>query len=317
MKRNFIIYIIIAWIVIFVTNGHASISSSDEDVRLRFFQAVLQQDQAKIDQLLTQKQVHIDDVDQYGRTALYIAATGSDLHFVHFLLNRGADINYQNSMGLTALSGAALGGNLEIFRYLVARGADPKVKDRLGGTSFTFAKHNDHQKIVDFLTTQYSETSTDFSDWDALYTAAYGGDLDIFQYLVEKAKTTSDEMNIGLGYLANILHDTQRQQPYQANIIKANMTDTQYKANAAPHVAQMFFISADDKITSEAYSTDLSLIEPITKADTLQLSQNLTTLTATENPSKTTITHNGQALMLGAQLWDHYIVEYIRYKTDP
>lgn len=301
---------------IFAATSYGLNLSSDDVVKSRFFQAILQQDQMQIDKLLSQGQVHIDDVDEYGRTALYIAATGSDLHFIHFLLNRGADINYQNKLGLTALNGAALGGNLEIFRYLVARGSDPQVKDQLGGTVLTFAQHNGHQQIVDFILEQHGEISTNFSDWDALYSAAYSGDLDIFQYLVEKVKTTSAEVNIGLSYFADALSDKQKKQPYAANIIKANITSTNVN-NTPPHAAQMFFISAGDQITSEAYSIDLGLVNPTSQVNNLAPYEESPKLPNISENSVKTMANNDQALMLGAQLWNQYVVEYIRYNSAP
>lgn len=309
MKNKFFVpYIMIALVVIFAVGSYASFSLSDDKAQMRFFHAVLQQDQVEIDKLLSQGEVGIDDVDQYGRTALHIAAAGNNLHFVHFLLNRGADLKYQNAMGLTALSSAALGGNVEIFRYLVARGADPLVTDKLGGNALTFAKHNGHQQIVDFLVAQNSAITTDLSDWDDLHSAAYSGNLDIFAYLVEKAATTSVEKHLGLGYLASAL-DQKQQQPYQTNIIKASIVAAQYET---PQATQMFFVSKSNDNATEAYSTDISLVGSSIEPNN-ELSQ---VTTISENTSKT-ISNNNQALMLGTQLWDQYVVEYIRYKANP
>lgn len=49
---------------------------------------------------------------------------------VHYLCEKGADINSVCSQGLTPLSAACSNGNADIVRYLIEKGADPNVQDR-------------------------------------------------------------------------------------------------------------------------------------------------------------------------------------------
>jgi hypothetical protein len=69
-----------------------------------------------------------------GSTPLTIAASRG-LHVdVWMLLDRGADVNSQNSTGGTALHLATFFGNTETVRILLARGADPEVTNNRGQT---------------------------------------------------------------------------------------------------------------------------------------------------------------------------------------
>jgi uncharacterized RDD family membrane protein YckC len=74
-----------------------------------------------------------------GSTPLTIAASRG-LHVdVWMLLDRGADVNSQNSTGGTALHLATFFGNTKTVRILLARGADPEVTNNRGQTPLDVA----------------------------------------------------------------------------------------------------------------------------------------------------------------------------------
>ena len=74
-----------------------------------------------------------------GSTPLTIAASrGLDVD-VWMLLDRGADVNSQNSTGGTALHLATFFGNTKTVRILLARGADPEVTNNRGQTPLDVA----------------------------------------------------------------------------------------------------------------------------------------------------------------------------------
>lgn len=83
----------------------------------------------------------INDV-YFGWTALQIAAGHNQLPIVKFLVERGADINYQHPISKnTALQLAALSNYPDIVKYLISKGADPDLK-LLAGVSLLRPLHD-------------------------------------------------------------------------------------------------------------------------------------------------------------------------------
>ncbi|KAI0878159.1 ankyrin repeat-containing domain protein [Hypoxylon argillaceum] len=77
-----------------------------------------------------QTRIDIDQVGDYGETAL-IGCTGiGNLRAVQRLVRAGASLTQQDNFGFTALSQAVLEGRVEIVSYLLEQGADPNIYGR-------------------------------------------------------------------------------------------------------------------------------------------------------------------------------------------
>lgn len=70
----------------------------------------------------------IDDVDQFGQTALHIAAFEGYLDIVELLISNGASITLQDKNGWAPLHCAATNGHLDICQRLIIEGADPNAQ---------------------------------------------------------------------------------------------------------------------------------------------------------------------------------------------
>jgi ankyrin repeat protein len=85
--------------------------------------------------------------------ALLNAATGphdpvSCLSLVKFLVENGADLNYQSSYGNTALILASMWGHGEVVRFLLTKGANTSLKNKDGNTALDEAKNPEIRRIL-------------------------------------------------------------------------------------------------------------------------------------------------------------------------
>ncbi|KAM3603137.1 uncharacterized protein V6R79_017092 [Siganus canaliculatus] len=71
--------------------------------------------------------------------------------FVELLLQKGANVNYQDGVGRTALSYACEKGHLDAVKILVRNNADPEIVDTWGNTALMYATVAGQSSVVEFL----------------------------------------------------------------------------------------------------------------------------------------------------------------------
>ena len=76
----------------------------------------------------------IDAYDPDKRTALINASFFGNVEIARWLIENGAEINYQDKNGLTALHFAAQEKKLAIVNLLIENRADPNLKDKHGNS---------------------------------------------------------------------------------------------------------------------------------------------------------------------------------------
>ena len=126
-----------------------------------------------------------------GKTALMYAAIQDHLEIVKLLLkDRRVSINDRDDFGATALMLAACNGCESIVEALLDAGADPEIKDGTkdgGGTPLLRAVDYDHLSVVrSFLKRNVNHTSKDRYDRTLLHGAAVNGRNAILQLLLEQ-----------------------------------------------------------------------------------------------------------------------------------
>ena len=70
---------------------------------------------------------------------------------VKLLIEKGANVNFQDKIGYTALMFAAVEGHEPIVQLLSRMGADHHMKSRDGDTASTVAAEEGHWNIVTYL----------------------------------------------------------------------------------------------------------------------------------------------------------------------
>jgi uncharacterized protein len=86
-----------------------------------------------------------------GATPLTIAAEHGRLEITKILLNKGADINFQNAHGNTPLMYAAENNYPEVAEVLLNAGADASLKDNDAETALQIAQRKNHSRVLSLL----------------------------------------------------------------------------------------------------------------------------------------------------------------------
>ena len=93
----------------------------------------------------------VDIQDDYGDTALVLAASECHIPIVKLLIDAKADVNIQDSHGYTALRYATFKGHAEIVRLLIDAKAKINIRDNKGGTALMGASFKGHAEVVKLL----------------------------------------------------------------------------------------------------------------------------------------------------------------------
>lgn len=117
------------------------------------------------------------DLSGYLNEGLLIASTYGHFDIAKYLINRGANVNYQDdTWGWTPLLKAAFYGHLDLIQLLIERGADIKAKCNIGSI-LLLSIH--HIEIVDYL------LSLGIDPDCALRSATYFEFSDVVELLIE------------------------------------------------------------------------------------------------------------------------------------
>ncbi|MGX4588331.1 ankyrin repeat domain-containing protein [Paenibacillus chitinolyticus] len=96
------------------------------------------------------------DIKKHGSAVLRQAVSDHDLKTLAYLLDHGADINYNKPDQVypyqaTPLTVAVRIGNVAMVKYLIERGADVTITEKDGDRAYTIAVGNKNAALADYL----------------------------------------------------------------------------------------------------------------------------------------------------------------------
>lgn len=122
----------------------------------RLHLAVKSGDCRAVAEFLWRTPFRIDDVDEFGRTALHVALSSRvdwdmPMILMHGVEGVAADVNARTNFGLAPLHYAAARGHFELLHALIQRGADPAAITAFGATADQIARHHGYDGLANWL----------------------------------------------------------------------------------------------------------------------------------------------------------------------
>ncbi|XP_062566387.1 serine/threonine-protein phosphatase 6 regulatory ankyrin repeat subunit A-like [Saccostrea cucullata] len=139
-------------------------------------------------QLLLQEGLDVNCKAYNGRTVFHSCCLNGMIEMCKYLLDKQPHFLYEcNTYGLNALHYAAYGGNVELFKFLLLEGIDVSSQTNEGKTVLHCCCADGQIEICKYLVREYPQLLNiiDKSGSTVLYDAAYGGNVDLFQFLAE------------------------------------------------------------------------------------------------------------------------------------
>jgi ankyrin repeat protein len=132
-------------------SGIEHMSSDSESSLADLLSAIERNDRDTIHRLLSGMR-NLNEEGDEGETALMAAASAGNLEVVRFLIDEGADVNYQtDAYFYSALQRASTMGHNEVVRILLAAGAEVDAVDDWQHNSLMRAAENGHEETVQIL----------------------------------------------------------------------------------------------------------------------------------------------------------------------
>lgn len=204
--------------------------------------SLTQPDPTKIDE-----DGYLEARDEYGRTALHVAAVQGHHSIVEILLDHGADIDARDNDGFSAVMCTAERSNRSMVDLLLNREANVNLRTNYGQTLLTMAISAGQENLTRFLVAKGSKVHVwDANDLTPLHIAAYQGETKIVQLLMDNGADVEAVSSRG----RTALHiATWENEPSVVRLLVqggANITARDAKGRTALHLAAL--IGADDLI---------------------------------------------------------------------
>jgi len=97
------------------------------------------------------QRIDVNIKNDFGNTALMIAAREGYLNIANLLIKSGADINLQERWGCTAIILAVQNVQFEMAKLLIEHGADVNIKNKMGQTALMIAARDNRLEITNLL----------------------------------------------------------------------------------------------------------------------------------------------------------------------
>lgn len=155
-------------------------------------------DLAGLKTLLDTRHLPVDDRDENQATVLMVAASRGQLAFVRELVNRGADVQAEDTDNWTSLLFAAKTGHRDVVQFLLEQGAaDMEHRDMGGWTALMWSAYKGHTEVVQMLLEKGADINAHGNyHLGPLLWAAGRGHAEIVRLLIQRGS----KVNVGDKY---------------------------------------------------------------------------------------------------------------------
>ncbi|XP_032219322.2 fibronectin type 3 and ankyrin repeat domains protein 1 [Nematostella vectensis] len=148
----------------------------------------------------------IDSPDKFGLSPLMVASQKGYVDIVKALLERNADVNYQNISGKTAMMMACFSGQLEVAKLLQQQGAGWNTIDHTGSMALHWAVDGGNLDVIRWMFTEGCavDIKDKTSGWTPLMrVAAVNGNINIAKLLIHHGANVNSQDKDGKTILMN------------------------------------------------------------------------------------------------------------------
>ncbi len=150
--RAFAFFLFIPLVVFAETTDlHKAAQAGDEATVYRFLKAMPKRESTSSAESGEGETRFIEERDNFGKTALYLAARYGHVGVVRMLLEASAEVDAADNLGRTPLHLAAERGHREVVHVLLAAGANVRAVDHFDMTALSYASEAGHEAIVRLL----------------------------------------------------------------------------------------------------------------------------------------------------------------------
>ncbi|XP_062589127.1 serine/threonine-protein phosphatase 6 regulatory ankyrin repeat subunit B-like [Saccostrea cucullata] len=142
----------------------------------------------EIFKFLNQKRLDAENTSDQGKTVVHWCCRKGTLGMCKYLVNNYQHLfEFKDNDGLTVLHDAAWGGDVGIFRFLISNGLDVNSKTNAGKTVLHYCCRNGKLELCRYLVQIHPELvkCMDSDGRNLLHDAAWGGNVDIFKFLIQ------------------------------------------------------------------------------------------------------------------------------------
>ena len=182
--------------VISLIASGANVNQASADGTTALAHAAWRNDLVMLDYLLINAEAEVNTTNDYGATALYLAAANADASLIESLLKAGALPNVGLLSGETPLMAAANRGRFEAAKLLLDYGADPNtMESNRGQNALMWATAEGYTQLVELLLKHDAEVNArSNSGFSPLLFAARQAHSDIVKILLDAGANVDDAM---------------------------------------------------------------------------------------------------------------------------
>ncbi|XP_049724275.1 2-5A-dependent ribonuclease [Elephas maximus indicus] len=201
---------------------------------------------------------------------LITASGNGDVETVQQLLERGADVNFQEEWGWTPLHNAVQSCSEDIVHILLRHGADPLLKKHNGATPFILAGIVGDVNLLRLFLSKGSEVDEcDSNGFTAFMEAAAYGKIDALRFLHESGadvnlsrKTKEDQKKLGKGGATALMDAAEKG---QVEVLRILLDEMGADVNARDNMGRNALIHAlqscrDGKVKPNTVETIIRLL---------------------------------------------------------